>query len=171
MFGVQIINPGSCIATLYYLQKMTNQNITQCGTQTAGLGVIIGKCSLIANMEDLFGILQMLDTLFFRYTNDKQSNPSNQRLQCRKCTREDNKPVLYCYFRSNPTQRGYRKRMIEIWLEYARFKTTNQMLTDQVRNIINKGWFSDLEILEIHQQIYKEYTTTIETETLNAEMP
>ena len=43
--------------------------------------------------------------------------------------------------------------MIEIWQEYASFQTTSERLADQVRTIINKVWFSDLEILEIHQKI------------------
>ena len=42
--------------------------------------------------------------------------------------------------------------MIEIWRKYARFKTTSPKLADQVRIIIKKGWFSNLGILEIHQQ-------------------
>ena len=41
--------------------------------------------------------------------------------------------LLYCYFRSDPTERGYRKRMIEIWIEFAGLKTTNQRFADQVR--------------------------------------
>ena len=43
--------------------------------------------------------------------------------------------------------------MIEIWQECASFHTTSQRHTDQVGTIIKKGWFSDLEILEIHQKI------------------
>ena len=45
---------------------------------------------------------------------------------------------------------GYRKRMIEIWQECASFQTTSQRLVDKVRTMIKKGWFSDLEILELH---------------------
>ena len=67
-------------------------------------------------------------------------------------TREDNQLALQCYFRSNHSQRGYRKRMIEIWQECAKFQTTSQRLADQVRTIIKKGWFSDLELQEIHQK-------------------
>ena len=48
------------------------------------------------------------------------------------------------------------KRMIEIWQGCASFQTTNQRLTDQVRIIIKKGWFSDLEI---HQKIDNEQDT------------
>ena len=65
---------------------------------------------------------------------------------------EDNKLALHCYFRNNPSKRGYRKRMIEIWQEWANFQTTSQRLADQVRTIIKKGWFSDIEILEILQK-------------------
>ena len=41
--------------------------------------------------------------------------------------------------------------MIEIWEECTQFQTTRQRLTDQVR-MINKNWFSDLEILEMCQK-------------------
>ena len=39
--------------------------------------------------------------------------------------------------------------------EFAWFQTS-QRLADQVRVIIKKGWFSDLEIFEIHQKINQE---------------
>ena len=91
----------------------------------------------------------------FSYTNE-QIDQSYQRPQRRKWSREVNKLALYCYCRSNPTKRGYRKRMIEIWTEFARFKTINQKLNDQVWTIRRNGWFSDSEILEIHQQIYRQ---------------
>ena len=110
----------------------------------------------------------------FRYTNDEQNNYSNQRPHRRKWTREDNKLALYCYFRSNSKKRGYRKRMIEILTEFARFKIANQRLAEKVRTITNNGWFSDLEILEIYQQIYRQtYQQTLYTvsETLNIEKP
>ena len=42
--------------------------------------------------------------------------------------------------------------MIDIWQECSCF-LTSQRLAGQVRTIIKKGWFSDLEILEIHQKI------------------
>ena len=46
--------------------------------------------------------------------------------------------------------------MREIWEGRARSEITNQKLADHAWTIIKKGWFSDLEILEIHQQIDKE---------------
>ena len=54
--------------------------------------------------------------------------------------------------------------MVEIWQECAKFRTTNQRLADQVRTMIKKSWFSDLEILEIHQKIHKlNYNTVPDT--------
>ena len=51
--------------------------------------------------------------------------------------------------------------MIEIWQECASFQTTNQRLADQVRTLIKKGWFPDLEILEMHQKTYKQDNNTV----------
>ena len=59
-------------------------------------------------------------------------------------------------FENNPIQRGYRKRMIEIWAYSARFNTTSQRLANQARTILKKGWFSDLKILEVCNQVNSE---------------
>ena len=42
---------------------------------------------------------------------------------------------------------------MEIWQELTILQTTSQRLADQVRTIMKKGWFSELEIIEIHQKI------------------
>ena len=42
-----------------------------------------------------------------------------------------------------------------------KFQTTSQRLADQVRTIIKKGSFSDLEILEIHQKTHKQNHNTV----------
>ena len=42
---------------------------------------------------------------------------------------------------------------MEIWQELSNFQITSQRLADQVRTIMKKGWFSELEIIEIHQKI------------------
>ena len=45
--------------------KMSNLNITKRGTQATGMGVMIGRCSLlIANMGDPMVIQRMLAALF-----------------------------------------------------------------------------------------------------------
>ena len=46
--------------------------------------------------------------------------------------------------------------MIEIWQECSIFPITSQKLADQVRTITKKGWFSDIELLEIHQKTLKQ---------------
>ena len=51
--------------------------------------------------------------------------------------------------------------MIEVWKKCASFQTTSQKLADQVRTIIRKCWFSDLEILEIHQKINNEQNSNL----------
>ena len=54
--------------------------------------------------------------------------------------------------------------MVEIWQECSTFQTTSQRLADQVRTITKKGWFSDLELLEIHQKTLKQnYKTVLDT--------
>ena len=115
----------------------------------------------MANIGDPIVIPRMLAALFFRYMNDDVRNHNNQRPKRKTWTREDNQLSLHCYFRSNPSQRGYRKRMIEIWQECANFQTTGQRLADQVRTIISKGWFSDLEVLETHQKTHKQNYNTV----------
>ena len=42
---------------------------------------------------------------------------------------------------------------MEIWQELSIFQTTSQRLANQVRTIMKKGWFSEFEIIEIHQKI------------------
>ena len=135
---------------------MTNRNFTQRGTHTTGLGIMIGRCSSDSQHRGPNLYPPNGGCSFFSYTNDNLSNHTNQRHQHRKWTKEDNKLALHCYFKSNSIQREYRKRRIEIWEECARFQTTSPRLAAQVRTIIKKIWFSDLEILEIHQKVNRE---------------
>ena len=86
----------------------------------------------------------------FRYTN---CDYTNQRPKEKTWTRENKQLALNCYFGRNPTQRGHRKRMMEVWQELSNFQTTIQRLADQIRTIMKKGWFSELEIIEIHQEL------------------
>ena len=55
--------------------------------------------------------------------------------------------------RANSAQKGYRKRMIEIWAESIRYNTISQRLVDQARMILKKGWLSDFEILEMYTHL------------------
>ena len=78
---------------------MTNRNIIRRGTHD----VMIGRDPLAIQ----YGIL-----------NGYHSIQMHQR------TIEDNKLALHCNFRSNPTQRVYRKRIIKILKECVRSYTT-----------------------------------------------
>ena len=153
--GTQIINnPWVCYSHIIPpMIKMLNQNMMQHRTQATGLGVKIARCSPDSQHGRLDHHPVNVDCFSFRYMNDNLRNHTNQRHKHKTRTREDNKLALHCYFRSNPLGRGYRKRMIEIRQECASFQTTSQRLANQVRTIIKKGWFSDLEI---HQKINNE---------------
>ena len=131
---------------------MPNLNITKRGTQAIGLGVMICRCSLDSQHGRPDCHPANVGCSLFRYMNDDISNHNDQRPKRKTWTREDNHLALHCYFRSNPSKRGDRKRMIEIWQECTSFQTTSQRLADQVRTIMKKGWFSDLEILDMHQK-------------------
>ena len=140
---------------------MSNHNITQRGTQATGLDVMIGRYSPDSQHGRPDRYPTNVGCSFFRYRNDDERNHNYQRPTRKTWTSEDNQLAQQCYFRNNPSLRGYRKRMIEIWQECAKFQTTSQRLADQVRMIIKKGWFSDLELLEIHQKTLKQNYNTV----------
>ena len=130
--------------------------MTQRETQETGLGVMISRCSADSQQERPGRHPANFGCSFFRYATEELRNHTNQRGKCKTSIREDNRLAGHCHFRSNPTQRVRRKRMIDNWQEYASFQTTSQRLADQVRTIRKTCWFSDLEILEIYQKINNE---------------
>ena len=141
--------------------------MTQRGTQAKGLEVMIGRCSPDSQHGRPDRYPANVGCSIFRYTNDELRNHTNPRRKHKTCTWEDNQRILHCYFWIMLTQRGYRKRIIEIWHECTSFQTTSQRLADQVRTIMRKGWFSDLKILEIHQKIDNEHDSNTVPGTLN----
>ena len=74
----------------------------------------------------------------------------------REWTKEFNKLLIECHLRSEPTKRGFRKRMLAIWNDRGLFSATEQQLAGQVRCIKNRGWLSSVEIEEIQRAIDKE---------------
>ena len=142
---------------------MSYLNITKRETQATGLGVMNGRCSPDSQHGRTDRHPANIACSLFRYMNDDISNHNDQRPKRKTWIREDNPLALHCYFRSNPSQSGHRKRTIEIWQECASFQTTSQRLTDQVRTIMKKGWFSDLEILDIHQKTQSQDSTITNT--------
>ena len=60
------------------------------------------------------------------------------------------------HLRSEPTKRGFRKRMLAIWNDSGLFSATEQQLAGQVRCIKNRRWLSSVEIEEIQRAVDKE---------------
>ena len=77
--------------------------------------------------------------------------------QRREWTKELNKLLMECYLSSEPTKRGFRKRMLNVWNERGLFIATEQQLAGQVRCIKNKEWLSAVEIEEIQRAIDREH--------------
>ena len=72
----------------------------------------------------------------------------------RKWTQQENKEVMACYIKSDPSKRGYRKRMVKIWSECHPGSTiSEQRLMDQRRLIENRHLLTSLEIEEIRRSI------------------
>ena len=60
----------------------------------------------------------------------------------RKWTSQENKIVMECYLLSEPKLRGYRKRMLRLWLQRSKI----QRLVDQENTILRNSWMTELEI-------------------------
>ena len=71
----------------------------------------------------------------------------------RKWSKEENRLVMYCKFKSYPIVRGYRKRMMRIWEEVGTFEVKEQQLVDQARAIVVNEWLTKVELEEIKRQI------------------
>ena len=101
--------------------KMLNQNTKQTGTRITGLGIMIGKCSTDSQHGRLDRYPANVGCSFFKYTDDDLTNPTNKRRKSKAWTRKENQLAQQWYFKSNHTQRGYKKRMIGIWQECLKF--------------------------------------------------
>ena len=70
----------------------------------------------------------------------------------RRYTREDNRVILMCYYKSRPDEKGYRQCMYNIWKDQSEFDITEQRLADQVRTIKKNKWFTTEEMDEIKRE-------------------
>ena len=66
---------------------------------------------------------------------------------------KENKLVMRCFYQSDPTRRGYQKRMIAIWREIGTFEITEQRLANQVGVISTNVWLTEVELEEIRRKI------------------
>ena len=70
----------------------------------------------------------------------------------RKWNNAVNRAVMECYFESEPTVRGYRKRLPSAWQKRGMFKVSERNLADQARAVKTNKWLSEVELEEIKQQ-------------------
>ena len=61
----------------------------------------------------------------------------------RKWTSQENKIVMECYLLSEPKIRGYRKRMLSLWLQKGMFWVSEQRLVDQANTIRKNSWMTE----------------------------
>ena len=57
--------------------------------------------------------------------------------------KELNKLAMNCYLMSEPSKRGFRKRMHNIWKDIGVSELSKQKLLGQVLVIRNNGWLSE----------------------------
>ena len=60
---------------------------------------------------------------------------------------------MECYLLSEPKVRGYRKRMLSLWLNKGMFWVSEQRLVDQANTICRNSWMADLEIEELEKKL------------------
>ena len=58
-----------------------------------------------------------------------------------------------CYLLSEPKIRGYRKRMLILWLQEGVFFVSEQRLVDQSNTIHTNSWMTDLEIEQLERKV------------------
>ena len=60
---------------------------------------------------------------------------------------------MECYLLSQPKIRGYRKRMLSLWLQKGMFWVSEQRLVDQANAIRRNSWMTELEIEELQRKV------------------
>ena len=87
----------------------------------------------------------------------------------RKWTSQENKIVMECYLLSEPKIRGYRKRMLSLWLQKGMFWVSEQRLVDQENAIRRNSWMTELEIEELERKVTgKDSVIVSETRSVKA---
>ena len=60
----------------------------------------------------------------------------------RKWTSQENKIVIECYLLSEPKIRGYRNRMLSLWMQNGMFWVSEQRLVDLENTICRNSWMT-----------------------------
>ena len=82
----------------------------------------------------------------------------------RKWTSQENTIVMECYLLSEPKIRGYRKRMLSLWLQKGMFWVSEQRLVDQANIIGTNTWMTELEIEELERKLTGSDSVIVEEE-------
>ena len=77
---------------------------------------------------------------------------------------------MECYLLSESKIKGYRKRMLSLWLQKGMFCLSEQILVDQANTIHRNRWMTKLEIEELESKVTGSDSVIVEearsTETL-----
>ena len=60
---------------------------------------------------------------------------------------------MECYLLSDPKVRGYRKRMLSLWLQKGMFWVSEQRLVDQTNAVRWNSWITELEIDKLERKV------------------
>ena len=60
---------------------------------------------------------------------------------------------MECYLLSEPKIRGYRKRMLSLWLQKGMFWVSEQRLVDQANTVCRNSWMTELEIEKLEGKV------------------
>ena len=60
---------------------------------------------------------------------------------------------MECYLLTEPKIRGYRKRMLSLWLQKGMYWVSEQRLVDQANTIHRNSWMTELEIEELERKV------------------
>ena len=69
---------------------------------------------------------------------------------------------MECYLLSEPKIRGYRKRMVSLWLQRGMFWVSEQRLVDQATTICRNSWVTELEIEKLKRKVTGSYSVIVE---------
>ena len=117
--------------------KMSNKSVSQ----IIDLSIMNGRCPLDSQDEITNWHPTNIGNFTFRCTDNNHTYNYTSRDIKMKWSWGSNKYVKYCCFKSKPTQRGYRKRIAELWKESVKFHTRSQRHPEQARMILIKGLF------------------------------
>ena len=69
---------------------------------------------------------------------------------------------MECYLVSELKIRGYRKRMVRLWLQEGMFWVSEQRLVDQANTIPRNSWMTELEIEELERKVTGSHIVIVE---------